>query len=69
MSLGKPLLIGASRKSMIEKIDIGAKVADRLGGTLCIHLEALRNGASVFRVHDVAEHLQAFKLQEALKNS
>jgi dihydropteroate synthase len=66
MSLGKPLLVGASRKSMIAKVDENKEVKDRLGGTLALHLEALRNGASILRVHDVSEHSQAIKLQEAL---
>jgi len=60
--LGYPLLVGASRKSMIGKID-DSDVERRLGGTLAIHLEAVRNGASVIRVHDVYEHLQALKVQ------
>ncbi len=66
MSLGKPLLVGGSRKSMIAKLDNNKEVNERLGGTLAIHLEAVRNGASILRVHDVAEHSQAIKLQEAL---
>ncbi|HIC13253.1 MAG TPA: dihydropteroate synthase, partial [Sulfurimonas sp.] len=66
MSLGRPLLIGASRKSMIAKVDENKEVKDRLGGTLALHLEALKNGASILRVHDVLEHSQAIKLQEAL---
>lgn len=65
MALGYPLLVGASRKSMIAKID-NSEVQDRLGGTLAIHLEALRNGASILRVHDVREHAQAIKIQEKL---
>ena len=65
MTLGKPLLVGASRKSMINKID-NSEVQDRLGGTLAIHLESVRNGAAILRVHDVQEHSQAIKLQEAL---
>jgi dihydropteroate synthase len=64
-TLGKPLLVGASRKSMIDRID-KSEVADRLGGTLAIHLESVRNGASILRVHDVKEHTQAIKLQAAL---
>lgn len=60
------LLIGASRKSMIHSID-GSDVSQRLGGTLAIHLEALRNGASILRVHDVFEHIQAIKVQERLE--
>ncbi len=66
MSLGKPLLVGGSRKSMIAKLDNNKEVNERLGGTLAIHLEAVRNGASILRVHDVEEHSQAIKLQEAL---
>ncbi len=66
-TLKKPLLVGASRKSMIDKV-IASKVEDRLGGTLAIHLEAVRNGASILRVHDVKEHSQALKLQEALNS-
>lgn len=65
MTLGYPLLVGASRKSMIAKID-NSKVEDRLGGTLSIHLEAMRNGAAMLRVHDVFEHTQAIKIQERL---
>ena len=66
-TLGKPLLVGASRKSMIDQVS-PATVEDRLGGTLAIHLEAMRNGASILRVHDVKEHAQAVKLQEALNS-
>jgi len=66
-SLGYPLLVGASRKSMIDKID-PCEVSQRLGGTLAIHLESVRNGASILRVHDVQEHAQAVKVQQALDN-
>ena len=65
MTLGKPLLVGASRKSMIDKI-VSTKVEDRLSGTITLHLEAVKNGASILRVHDVSEHKQALKVQEAL---
>lgn len=64
-TLGKPILIGASRKSMINSI-IEAEVEDRLSGTLTIHLEALKNGASIVRAHDVKEHVQAIKVQNSL---
>ncbi|MEN4052818.1 MULTISPECIES: dihydropteroate synthase [Sulfurimonas] len=65
LTLQKPLLVGASRKSMIDKI-FPSSVEERLPGTLTLHLEAIRNGASVLRVHDVYEHAQALKVQEAL---
>ncbi|MDQ1267640.1 MAG: dihydropteroate synthase [Campylobacterota bacterium] len=65
LTLGKPLLVGASRKSMIDKIS-PSSVDERLGGTLALHLEAARNGASIIRAHDVKEHVQALKIQKAL---
>ncbi len=63
--LDKKILVGASRKSMIDKI-FPSPVENRLAGTLALHLEAMRNGASILRVHDVKEHAQAFKVQNAL---
>ncbi|MDR1285487.1 MAG: dihydropteroate synthase [Campylobacteraceae bacterium] len=63
---GYPLLVGASRKSMIDKISPSA-VKDRLGGTLAIHIEAVRNKASIIRCHDVKEHVQAIRVFEALQ--
>lgn len=68
LTLQKPLLVGASRKSMIDKIT-PARVEDRLAGTLALHLEAYRNGASILRVHDVFEHTQALRVQEALETT
>ncbi|MDX4065459.1 dihydropteroate synthase [Aliarcobacter skirrowii] len=64
---GYELLIGASRKSMINMIT-PTEVSDRLPGTLAIHLESLRNGASIIRCHDVREHFQAIKVFEAIQN-
>ncbi|MDQ7044850.1 MAG: dihydropteroate synthase [Sulfurimonas sp.] len=66
LSLGKELLVGASRKSMIDSIVV-SRVEERLAGTLALHLESLRNGASILRVHDVKEHVQAVRVFEALK--
>lgn len=62
---GYELLIGASRKSMINAIT-PCKIEDRLSGTLAIHLQALQNGASIIRCHDVKEHFQAIKVFEAI---
>lgn len=64
---GYELLIGASRKSMIDKITPTA-IEDRLAGTLTIHLESIRNGASIIRCHDVKEHFQAIKVFEAINS-
>jgi dihydropteroate synthase len=65
LSLQKELLVGASRKSMIDMISPSA-IEERIAGTLTLHLEAARNGASILRVHDVYEHAQALQVQEAL---
>ena len=64
---GYELLIGASRKSMIDKIT-PSTIEDRLAGTIAIHLESIRNGASIIRCHDVKEHFQAIKVFEAINN-
>ncbi len=60
-----PLLVGASRKSMVDAI-YPCSVEDRLSGTLAIHLKSIEEGASIIRCHDVKEHKQAFLVQEAL---
>ncbi len=66
LHLNKALLVGASRKSMISHI-MPTPVEERLSGTLALHLKALENGASILRVHDVKEHVQALKVYEALQ--
>ncbi|WP_415406406.1 dihydropteroate synthase [Sulfurovum sp. CS9] len=62
---GCEVLIGASRKSMIDKI-VPTLTEDRLPGTLAIHLKAVENGASIVRCHDVKEHQQALTVLEAM---
>ncbi len=62
---GCEVLIGASRKSMIDAI-IPTPVEERLPGTLAIHLKAVENGASIVRCHDVREHKQVLAVWEAL---
>jgi len=62
---GCEVLVGASRKSMIDKI-ISTATEERLPGTLAIHLKAVENGASVVRCHDVKEHVQALAVLKAL---
>lgn len=61
------ILMGASRKSMIDKI-VSSTIEQRLPGTLAIHLKSIENGASIIRCHDVKEHFQAIKVQEAINN-
>ncbi|MEA3290008.1 MAG: dihydropteroate synthase [Campylobacterota bacterium] len=62
---GYELLIGASRKSMIDKIT-PCPTQDRLSGTLAIHLDSIKRGSSIVRCHDVKEHAQAVAVQEAI---
>ena len=64
---GFPVLYGASRKRMIKSIDPAAtETGDRLGGSLALALEAARRGASIIRVHDVRETVQALAVQAAI---
>jgi dihydropteroate synthase len=52
-TLGRPIVIGTSRKSFLAKLT-GQPGGDRLAGTIATNVLALERGASVFRVHDVA---------------
>lgn len=64
-SLGLPLLIGLSRKSMIYKtLDTTAEHA--LNGTTALHAVALLKGASILRTHDVAEARECVRLVQEL---
>ena len=63
--LGRPLVVGTSRKSFIGKID-GSEVGERLGGTIASSVLAAGEGAEVLRVHDVAECRQALAMATAI---
>jgi dihydropteroate synthase len=64
---GMPVLIGASRKSLIAMIDPAKPPAQaRLPGSLALALHAAAHGARVVRVHDVAKTVQALRVAEAL---
>ncbi|EAH8140283.1 dihydropteroate synthase [Campylobacter coli] len=63
----KPLLIGASRKNVINAY-YESEVKDRLAGTLYLHLKAFENGASIIRVHDLYEHKQLFAMANAMQS-
>ena len=62
-ALGQPLLVGVSRKSMIYK-PLGITPDEALAATQAVHWEALRQGATILRVHDVKEAVQTIKLYE-----
>ncbi|HEU4905029.1 MAG TPA: dihydropteroate synthase [Solirubrobacterales bacterium] len=63
--LGRPLVVGTSRKSFIAKVD-ETPVEQRLGGTIASSVLAAAEGADVLRVHDVAEMAQAAKVASAI---
>ena len=63
--LGRPLVIGASRKSFIGRVD-GSEVEDRIGGSIASSVLAAAEGADVLRIHDVAEMAQALRVAEAI---
>lgn len=64
-ALGRPLVIGASRKGFIGRID-GSAPGERLGGTIAASVLAAAGGAEVLRVHDVRELAQALRLATAV---
>jgi dihydropteroate synthase len=63
--LGRPIVIGTSRKSFIGKLT-GREVDRRLGGTIASNVLAVRAGADVIRVHDVLELRQAITVAEVI---
>jgi len=66
-ALGFPVLLGASRKSFLGRIDGTAAAADdRLGGSLAVALAVARAGVRAVRVHDVRETVQALAVQAAV---
>ncbi|RAV99928.1 dihydropteroate synthase [Pseudochryseolinea flava] len=65
--LGKPMMIGLSRKSMIWRT-LGITADDAMNGTTALNTIAVMKGAGILRVHDVAEAVQVVKLTQALVN-
>lgn len=68
LDLNLPILIGASRKSMIAKILDGRPVDQRLAGTLSLHYHALMKGARILRVHDVREASDSVRIFRAIQS-
>jgi dihydropteroate synthase len=65
--LGRPILVGTSRKSFLGKLS-GAPVDQRLGGTIATCVLAVANGAAGVRVHDVAPVREALAVEGAILN-
>jgi dihydropteroate synthase len=65
---GLPVLIGVSRKSFLGSlVEVG--VEERLIATIAANLAAAASGAAIFRVHDVAEHVAAFKVFDTISGA
>jgi dihydropteroate synthase len=64
-SLGRPVVVGTSRKSFLGKLSAGRPAGERLPGTIATNVIALERGASVFRVHEVAPLVQALAVAAA----
>jgi dihydropteroate synthase len=64
LELGRPLVVGTSRKSFIGKLT-GRPVDQRLAGTIATNLLAFMHGARIFRVHEVAPVLDALNVAAA----
>jgi len=65
-SLGYPVLIGVSRKAFIGALSNEPRADRRLGGSIAASVFAALRGATIFRVHDVRETVQAFRVWHAL---
>jgi dihydropteroate synthase len=64
--LGRPILIGTSRKSTIGKVLGGLPVEDRLEGTAATMAIAIANGADIIRVHDVKQMARVARMTDAI---
>jgi dihydropteroate synthase len=60
---GRPVMVGASRKSFIEKLNpVGSEADERIGGSIAAVIIAVTHGASIVRVHDVVQTVTALRL-------
>lgn len=64
--LGCPIVVGASRKSMVYKL-LHLQPSEALNGTTAVHVLALMNGADILRVHDVKEAQQVIQIIQQYK--
>jgi len=65
-TFGLPLLVGASRKRLINAV-VPAAPDQRLGGSLAAHILAAERGATIIRAHDVAATVQALRVMAAIE--
>jgi dihydropteroate synthase len=69
VALGLPVLVGVSRKRFIGEVTGVAEPRERVAGSVCAALSALRAGAAVVRVHDVAATVQAIAVERAIEGA
>lgn len=62
-----PLLVGVSRKSMVNRV-LGTTPDEALNGTTVLNTIAIQKGANILRVHDVSQAMEAVKIVEMLKS-
>jgi dihydropteroate synthase len=67
VDLGRPVLVGASRKRLVHSLANVPNAEDRDPGSLALHLHAADLGAAMVRVHDVPMHVQALRVWESLR--
>ncbi len=67
-SLGRPLMVGASRKSFVGKLTERERPDQRLAGSLAAAVAAVLAGAAMIRTHDVAPTLDAVRVAQALRD-
>ncbi len=68
LQLNCPILVGASRKSLIGKLLDGRPTDGRLAGTIALHYHCLLQGASILRVHDVQEASDSIEIFKAVQH-
>ncbi len=69
LDFGFPLMVGASRKSMIGRLLDNRPVDERLAGTLAVHYHCLMKGALLLRVHDVQEAKDSIRIFTAIQQA
>lgn len=67
-NLGYPILLGVSRKSFIHRL-YPSEPRDRLPGTIAANTAGIFSGVSIIRVHDVAAHVQAVRVANAIRSA
>jgi dihydropteroate synthase len=65
VAIGRPVVVGTSRKSFLGKLAGGKPAEERLPGTIATNVMALERGAGIFRVHDVGPVVDALAVAAA----